>query len=118
MALSSTEEDRVRMVLKHCETSGADPVIMMMRMGLLRSHDHVIKVRVDTMNAIADLFDEMSYTSLPHEASTSPRDMKRFLSQHLRDLAGRQTDGSEDQAEHGQSRRKGSKAKKAKTGDS
>lgn len=106
IALSNEEQDRVRNVLKHCETSGADPVIMMARMGLLRSHEQVIKVRQDTLVAIADLFDEMSPSSLPHEASTNPRDMKSYLSQYLRDLARKQVaDAPRDQ---------GKKTKKAK----
>lgn len=88
--LSKDEEDRIRTVLKHCQTSGADPVYALVRMALIRTNDHVVQLRKDTLNAAADLLDEMSPSALPHEASISPLDMKSYLSWYLRDLAGKQ----------------------------
>ena len=115
--LSKDEEDRIRAVLKHCQTSGADPVYALNRMALVRTNDHVVQVRKDTLNAAADLIDGISPSSLPHEASVSPFDMKTYLSWYLRDLAGKQTHGSQNATEASEEGGKQTASKKKKAKD-
>lgn len=84
-------DEQVSAILTRSGKTGSDPLVALNRKGLLRTRDSVVSCRRDTLNALADLVDDMSPSQYTHAASTSAGGMKQFLAEFIRDLARRQT---------------------------
>lgn len=81
---------QVLAILTRAAVTGSDPLVALNRKSLLRTRDSVVSCRRDTLNALADLVDDLSPSQYTHSASQSAGGMKQFLTDFIRDLARRQ----------------------------